>query len=148
MECAPNLVDATVDPAAWAADRESEGWPVLAAADVGVAMGAKGSTAASESADVVIMLDDLSKVAQAVEIGQRSITVALQSIWIGILLSIGLMVAAAFGHIPAVAGALSQELVDLATILNALRALVPARSAGGVRSQPGRIREAASRAQR
>ncbi|MCG2622178.1 heavy metal translocating P-type ATPase [Arthrobacter sp. I2-34] len=115
--------------------------PVLAAADVGVAMGAKGSTAASESADVVIMLDDLSKVAQAVEIGQRSIKVALQSIWIGILLSVGLMVAAAFGHIPAVAGALSQELVDLATILNALRALVPARAAGGIRSQPGRIRD-------
>jgi len=101
--------------------------PVLAAADVGVAMGAKGSTAASESADVVIMLDDLSKVAQAVEIGQRSVKVALQSIWIGIALSIGLMLVAAFGHIPAVAGALMQELVDLATILNALRALAPAR---------------------
>lgn len=101
--------------------------PVLAAADVGVAMGAKGSTAASESADVVIMLDDLSKVAHAVEIGQRSVKVALQSIWIGISLSIGLMLLAAFGHIPAVAGALAQELVDLATILNALRALTPAR---------------------
>jgi P-type E1-E2 ATPase len=100
--------------------------PVLAAADVGVAMGAKGSTAASESADVVIMLDDLSKVARAVEIGQRSVRIALQSIWIGILLSAGLMIIAAFGYIPAVAGALLQELVDLATILNALRALAPA----------------------
>ena len=104
--------------------------PVLAAADVGVAMGAKGSTAASESADVVIMLDDLSKVARAVEIGQRSVKVALQSIWIGIVLSTGLMIIAAFGYIPAVAGALSQELVDLATILNALRALVPAQRTG------------------
>ncbi|MBE4720035.1 heavy metal translocating P-type ATPase [Pseudarthrobacter sp. AB1] len=97
--------------------------PVLAAADVGVAMGAKGSTAASESADVVIMLDDLSKAALAVDIGQRTVRIALASIWIGILLSIGLMVAAVFGYIPAVAGALLQELVDLATILNALRAL-------------------------
>ena len=97
--------------------------PVLAAADVGVAMGAKGSTAASESADVVIMLDDLSKAALAVDIGQRTVRIALASIWTGILLSIGLMVAAAFGFIPAVAGALLQEVVDLATILNALRAL-------------------------
>lgn len=97
--------------------------PVLAAADVGVAMGAKGSTAASESADVVIMLDDLSKAALAVDIGQRTVRIALASIWTGMLLSIGLMVAAVFGYIPAVAGALLQELVDLATILNALRAL-------------------------
>jgi heavy metal translocating P-type ATPase len=97
--------------------------PVLAAADVGIAMGAKGSTAASESADVVIMLDDLSKSALAVDIGQRTVRIALASIWTGILLSIGLMIAAVFGYIPAVAGALLQELVDLATILNALRAL-------------------------
>jgi heavy metal translocating P-type ATPase len=97
--------------------------PVLAAADVGIAMGAKGSTAASESADVVIMLDDLSKAALAVEIGQRTVRIALASIWTGIMLSCGLMVAAVFGFIPAVAGALLQEVVDLATILNALRAL-------------------------
>ncbi|MBG0740642.1 cadmium-translocating P-type ATPase [Paeniglutamicibacter antarcticus] len=99
--------------------------PVLAAADVGVAMGAKGSTAASESADVVIMVDDLSRVAQAVSIGQRTMRIAVGSIWIGILLSIALMAAAAVGLIPAVAGALSQEAVDLATILNALRAVRP-----------------------
>jgi heavy metal translocating P-type ATPase len=112
--------------------------PVLAAADVGIAMGAKGSTAASESADVVIMLDDLSKAALAVDIGQRTVRIALASIWTGILLSIGLMVAAVLGYIPAVAGALLQELVDLATILNALRALGDGRrlhgtSAGSVR---------------
>lgn len=112
--------------------------PVLAAADVGVAMGAKGSTAASESADVVIMLDDLSRVARAVEIGQRSVKVALESIWVGIILSTGLMIVAAFGFIPAVAGALFQELVDLATILNALRALGPARGREPVRqAAPG-----------
>ncbi len=103
--------------------------PVLAAADVGIAMGAKGSTAASESADVVVMLDDLSKVAEAVAIGQRTVRVALQSIWVGVVFSVALMIAAAFGHIPAVAGALSQELVDLATILNSLRALSPTRRA-------------------
>jgi len=97
--------------------------PVLAAADVGIAMGARGSTAASESADVVILKDDVGKVAQALDIGRDTYRVALTAIWIGVVLSIGLMVVAAFGHIPAVAGALTQELVDLATILYALRAL-------------------------
>lgn len=107
--------------------------PVLAVADVGIAMGARGSTAAGESADVVIILDDLSKAASAVRIGQRTVKVALQSIWIGIGLSVALMVAAAAGYIPAIAGALSQELVDLATILNALRALSPGRKAAGAK---------------
>ncbi|ACL40052.1 heavy metal translocating P-type ATPase [Pseudarthrobacter chlorophenolicus A6] len=97
--------------------------PVLAAADVGIAMGAKGATAASESADVVVMLDDLSRVALAVAIGQRTMSVALVSIWTGIGLSVGLMAVAMTGYIPAVTGALLQELVDLATILNGLRAL-------------------------
>jgi len=107
--------------------------PVLAVADVGIAMGARGSTAAGESADVVIILDDLSKVASAVRIGQRTVRVALQSIWIGIALSVALMVAAAAGYVPAVAGALSQELVDLATILNALRALSAGRKGTGTK---------------
>ena len=105
--------------------------PVLAVADVGIAMGARGSTAAGESADVVIILDDLSKVASAVRIGQRTVRVALQSIWIGIALSVALMVAAAAGYVPAIAGALSQELVDLATILNALRALSAGKKGAG-----------------
>ncbi|MEC5179204.1 heavy metal translocating P-type ATPase [Arthrobacter sp. CG_A4] len=123
--------------------------PVLASADVGIAMGARGSTAAGESADVVIILDDLSKVASAVRIGQRTVQVALQSIWIGIALSVALMVAAAAGYIPAVAGALSQELVDLATILNALRALSPGRKGAGgsvTASMPAsRLRRSAER---
>ena len=102
--------------------------PVLAAADVGIAMGARGSTAAGESADAVIVADDISKVADAVDIGRRTLRVALGSIWLGILLSVGLMLIAAFGFIPAVAGALTQELVDLAAILNALRALSGGRS--------------------
>lgn len=97
--------------------------PVLAASDVGIALGARGATAASESADVVVMLDDLSKTAQAVSIGRRTLRVALQSIWLGIGLSIGLMVVAVFGYLPAIAGAGLQEVVDLVAILGALRAL-------------------------
>ena len=97
--------------------------PVLAASDVGVAMGAKGATAAGDAADVVILVDSLAKVVEAVSIGRHTLRVALAAIWIGIGLSIGLMVVAMTGAIPAVAGALAQELVDLATILYALRAL-------------------------
>jgi heavy metal translocating P-type ATPase len=97
--------------------------PVLAVADVGIAMGAKGSTAASESADVVILLDDISRTVRAVRIGQDTVRVALQSIWLGMALSVVLMIVAAFGLIPATAGAISQEIVDLLTIVNALRAI-------------------------
>ncbi|NCU37799.1 cadmium-translocating P-type ATPase [Candidatus Saccharibacteria bacterium] len=96
--------------------------PVLAASDVGVAMGARGATAASESADVVIMLDSISRAATAVEIAKRTITVARQSVLLGIFISIGLMIVAAFGFVPAIIGALLQEFVDVAVILNALRA--------------------------
>lgn len=99
--------------------------PVLAAADVGIAMGARGATAASESAAAVILLDDISVVALAIRIGQDTVRIALQSIWLGIALSIGLMFIAAFGVIPATLGAGIQEIVDLATILNALRAIRP-----------------------
>ncbi len=101
--------------------------PVLAAADVGIALGARGSTAASESADVVILVDDLSRVAAAVGIGHRTVQIALQSIMLGIAVSVALMIVAAFGLIPAVVGAALQEVVDLITILNALRALSPGR---------------------
>lgn len=97
--------------------------PVLAATDIGVAMGAKGATAAGDAAAVVILVDSLAKVADAISIGRDTLRVALTAIWIGIVLSVGLMVVAMTGAIPAVAGALTQELVDLATILYALRAL-------------------------
>jgi len=97
--------------------------PVLAVADVGLALGAKGATAASESADAVILVDDISRVAIAVEIGRDTVRIALQSIWLGIVVSVVLMVIAAFGVIPATAGALIQELVDLTTILASLRAV-------------------------
>ena len=100
--------------------------PVLAAADVGIAMGAKGATAASESADVVILVDDIHPVVEAVRIGRRTVRIALQSIWVGIIASVALMSVAAFGLIPATVGALLQEVVDLVTILAALRAIGPA----------------------
>ena len=97
--------------------------PVLAVGDVGIAMGAKGSTAASESADVVILIDDIARVARAVAIGQRTVRIALQSIWLGIAISIALMLIAAVGLLPALAGAALQEVVDLIAIVGALRAV-------------------------
>ena len=99
--------------------------PVLAAADIGFAMGARGATAASESADVVNRFDSLTGVAHAVRIGQDTVRIALQSIWLGIIISVGLMLVAAFGFLPALAGAWLQEVVDLVAILGALRALGP-----------------------
>lgn len=99
--------------------------PVLAAADVGVAMGARGSTAASESADVVNLIDDFSRIPLAVRFGKDTVRIALQSIWLGIIISVGLMIIAAFGFLPAIIGAWMQEVVDLVAILGALRALGP-----------------------
>ncbi|RWZ59208.1 cadmium-translocating P-type ATPase [Labedella populi] len=102
--------------------------PVLAAADVGIAMGARGSTAASDSADIVLLRDDLSCVSRALLIGRETVTVALQSIGIGIALSIALMIVAAVGLLPALVGAWLQEAVDVVSILWALRAVAGARS--------------------
>ncbi|MEV8253238.1 heavy metal translocating P-type ATPase [Rhodoglobus sp. NPDC076762] len=114
--------------------------PVLGAADVGIAMGAKGSTAASESADVVILVDDLHRVVSAVQVSQRTVHIALQSIWIGIAISVGLMLFAMTGALPAVVGAALQEVVDLVTILNALRALnLKRRVRGSPRSTAERV---------
>lgn len=96
--------------------------PVLTAADVGIALGARGSTAASESADVVILLDNVNKVAESVEIAKRTFFIAKQSILMGILISIGLMAVFATGKFKPVHGAAVQELVDVAVIFNALRA--------------------------
>ena len=96
--------------------------PVLALADVGVAMGARGATAASESADVVVLVEDLLRVPRTVALAQRTIRIAMQSIGIGIGLSLVLMLIAAFGVIPAIVGAGLQELIDVVTILNSLRA--------------------------
>lgn len=107
--------------------------PVLASADVGIAMGARGASAASESASAVILVEDLSRAVRAVEIGRETVRIALQSIWIGMALSVGLMLIASFGVIPATVGAGIQEAVDLAAILNALRALRPRERLAGAR---------------
>ncbi|TIO04542.1 heavy metal translocating P-type ATPase [Mesorhizobium sp.] len=97
--------------------------PALAAATVGVAMGARGASASSEAADVIVLTDRLQPVADAVRIAQRTRTIALQSIIAGLALSAVAMAAAAMGQITPVAGALLQEGIDIAVILNALRAL-------------------------
>ena len=96
--------------------------PVLTAADVGIALGARGSTAASESADVVILHDNISKVADSVAIAKYTFFIAKQSILIGIFISLGLMGVFATGRFKPVYGAALQEVVDVAVIFNALRA--------------------------
>jgi heavy metal translocating P-type ATPase len=97
--------------------------PALALADVGIAMGARGATAASEAADVVLMNDRLEGLVQAIQIAQRTRRIALQSVWAGMGLSVLAMTAAAMGLLVPVAGALLQEGIDVLVILNALRAL-------------------------
>ncbi|HEY8724319.1 MAG TPA: heavy metal translocating P-type ATPase [Gaiellaceae bacterium] len=97
--------------------------PALALADVGVALGSVGSTVSSETADVVILVDRIDRVVDAVAIGRRSLGIARQSIVAGIGLSLVAMGFAAGGLLPPVSGALLQELIDVAVIANALRAL-------------------------
>jgi heavy metal translocating P-type ATPase len=97
--------------------------PALAAADVGVAMGARGSVASTEAADAVILIDDLRPVAKGIEIAQRTRGIALQSVWAGLGLSLVAMAVAAYGYLPPVQGAMVQEAIDIAVIFNALRAL-------------------------
>jgi heavy metal translocating P-type ATPase len=109
--------------------------PALAAADVGVAMGARGSTASSEAADVVLVVDRLDRLVDAIAISRRSRRIALESVFLGMGLAFGFMFFAAFGLFGPVAGALVQEGIDVASILNALRALGGGRSQ--TRSGPG-----------
>ena len=97
--------------------------PALAAADLGVAMGAKGAAASAEAADVVLLVDHLDRVLPAIKIARRSRFIALQSVVAGIGLSVVAMLAAALGLLPPVEGALLQEAIDVAVIFNALRAL-------------------------
>ena len=96
--------------------------PALAAATVGIAMGARGTAISAEAADVVLLVDDVTKVADALEIGQRTIRIAKQSIFIGLGASFILMLIASFGLIPPAIGAMLQEILDVSVILNALRA--------------------------
>ena len=97
--------------------------PALAAADVGVAMGARGAAASAEAADVVLLVDRIEPLAAGIEIARRSRRIALESVAVGIGLSVFFMVVAALGHLTPVQGALIQEAIDVAVILNALRAL-------------------------
>jgi len=97
--------------------------PALALADVGIAMGAAGATVSSETADAVITVDRVDRVADAVHAGRRALHIARQSVLSGMGLSLAAMGVAAAGYLPPVAGALLQEAIDLAVILNALRAL-------------------------
>ena len=102
--------------------------PALALADVGIAMGTAGATVSSETADAVIMVDRVDRVAEAVRIGRRSLANRSESVLVGIGLSLAAMGFAAVGLIVPLAGALLQEAIDVAVILNALRALRPVAS--------------------
>jgi heavy metal translocating P-type ATPase len=114
--------------------------PALAAADIGIAMGARGASASSEAADVIILVDRLDRVADAVAIARRAHSIAVQSIVVGMSLSGVAMAAAAFGWLTPVAGALTQEAIDIAVILNALRALTPGHRFGRPAMPEARIR--------
>ena len=106
--------------------------PALAAADVGVAMGARGATASSEAADVVLVVDRFDRLTEAIGVARRSRRIALQSVLAGMGLSLAAMAGAAAGLLAPVAGAVLQEAIDVAVIANALRAL------GAGRAQPRR----------
>jgi heavy metal translocating P-type ATPase len=97
--------------------------PALAAADVGVAMGVRGAAASAEAADVVLLVDRIDRLVPGIAIARRARQIAVQSVVAGIGLSVVGMVAAAFGYLTPVQGALIQEVIDVAVILNALRAL-------------------------
>ncbi|HSN02812.1 MAG TPA: heavy metal translocating P-type ATPase [Acidimicrobiales bacterium] len=97
--------------------------PALALADVGVAMGARGATAASEAADVVITVDRFDRLHEALDVARRTRRIAVESMVTGMSLSLVAMGVAAAGYLPAVSGALLQELIDAAVIFNSLRAL-------------------------
>ncbi len=97
--------------------------PALALADVGIAMGSAGATVSSQTADAVITVDRIDRVADALHAGRRALRIARESVLFGMGLSLAAMLVAAAGYLPPVAGALLQEGIDLAVILNALRAL-------------------------
>jgi len=97
--------------------------PALAAADVGVAMGARGAAATAEASDVVLLVDRIDRLGPGIEIARASRRIAVESVVAGIGLSVLGMIAAAFGYLTPVQGALLQEVIDVAVILNALRAL-------------------------
>lgn len=97
--------------------------PALAAADVGIAMGVRGAAASSEAADVVLLVDRLDRLAEALHTARLTRSIAVQSVIAGMSLSAVAMLVAALGYLPPLYGALLQELIDVTVILNALRAL-------------------------
>jgi heavy metal translocating P-type ATPase len=105
--------------------------PALASADVGIALGARGASASSEAADVVILADRLDRVGEAIAIAQRARRIAVESIVAGMGLSMLAMLAASLGWLMPVPAAIVQEVIDVAVILNALRALTPGYGHGG-----------------
>jgi heavy metal translocating P-type ATPase len=111
----------------------------LASADVGVAMGARGATASSEAADVVLIVDKLDRLIEAVSIARRSRSIAFESIAVGMGLSIAAMLAAAAGFLAPVTGAILQEVIDTIVILNALRALRDGKQRGHLDPKAARI---------
>jgi hypothetical protein len=110
--------------------------PALAAADLGVAMGARGATASSEAADVVLIVDRLDRLAVGVVIAKRARAIARQSVLLGMGLSVLGMSAAAAGLLAPVGGAIAQEVIDVLAIGTALRALRPPRSLQSAGSVP------------
>ncbi|KWC90109.1 heavy metal translocating P-type ATPase [Burkholderia cepacia] len=98
--------------------------PALAAADVGIAMGARGAAASSEAADVVLLVDRLDRLVDAIRIARRSRRIALESVAAGMSLSVVAMTIAAAGFLQPIAGAVIQEVIDVAVIVNALRVLL------------------------
>lgn len=103
--------------------------PALGAATVGVALAAHGGGVTTEAADVVIMADDLGRVVETMRISRRTMHIARQCIRAGVGLSVVGMLAAAAGYITPISGAALQEAIDLAVIVNALRAARAARAA-------------------
>jgi heavy metal translocating P-type ATPase len=97
--------------------------PALALADVGIALAARGATISSATADVVVVVDDLGRVAEAIACGRRTLRIARQGIVLGMGASVLLMAIAATGHMAPVWGAVSQEVIDVLAIANGLRAL-------------------------
>jgi soluble P-type ATPase len=123
--------------------------PALAAADVGVAIGARGAGAAGEAADIVLVTDRLDRLADGVGIARRTRRIARESVIAGMAMSAAGMLAAAFGFLPPLAGALVQEAIDVLVILNALRtiaaadrpiAVLPAKTLGEIRAEHQALR--------
>ncbi len=112
--------------------------PALALADLGIAMGVAGATVSSETADTVITVDRVDRVADAVHIGRRALAIARQSVLVGMALSLTAMAVAAFGYLPPVAGALLQEAIDLAVIITPCGRFAAERSAALPPRAPGR----------